>query len=442
MKSKITLIGAGSAFAINIVETLDSAVFDNFEFVLNDINSENLNRAEKAVRDVAKKLDLKVKISSDPNLESSLVDASYVIIACERDRYNYWIKDIEIPAKHGVVQATGENGGPGGLIHSMRNINMMMPIVAAIEEMCPDAWVLNLTNPMSVLCTYFRKYSSIKYAGFCHQVHGSVGVMSEQLGFQPGDLEVISGGINHLNWLFDVRKKGSSRSYMDEFVTAIQSSEWWLKKFDNAPEHMFSLEVFKTFGMYPIGYDNHICEYLSFFYEQSEWNNKGVEPLIDSVLRPQVARGRSTMEAQHLMGPDATKYPFPRNANHPHYRESVCPLIHALETNTPLYIDAMVGENKGAISNLPSDAIVDRPVVVTGGQVRSVYVGELPPGPREICRRQIALHEMIVQATVEGDETLAVQALCLDPYVRSLTQARAIWKEFRSEYAECLSSFD
>lgn len=106
-----------------------------------------------------------------------------------------------------------------------------------------------------------------------------------------------------------------------------------------------------------------------------------------------------------------------------------------------MYLDACVGFNHGAASNLPADAIVDRPVVVIGGDIRSVHVGELPPGPAEICRRQIALHEMVVKATVEGDAALAVQALCLDPYVCSITQARAIWNDYYKEYKKYLPTF-
>lgn len=439
---KIAMIGAGSAFTVNVAETLDHPIFADAEFWLMDLDENRLQLAQKAITPILSSLDHPIFPNGTTRLTPALEGADYVIISCEQNRYKNWIKDIEIPEKHGVMQVTGENGGPGGMIHAMRNINMLMPIVAEMERVCPNAWLLNLTNPMSILVTYLTRYTSIRNIGFCHQVHGCVGVIAEQLGYEPGELEVVSGGVNHLNWLFDIRRRNSRESFLNEFVQAIRTSKWWKENLPFHPEHVFSLEIFDTFGMYPIGYDNHICEYFSCFYEKSEWEEKGFASLVERRLRPQVQSARTTLEAQHLMGgAGGRKYPFPQNPHDPYYRESLSPMMVALETNQATYFEAMVGPNHGAISNLPDDAIVDRPVVVTGGEVRSVHVGTLPPGPLEVVRRQVALHEMIAKATVEGDEKLAVQALCLDPYVKSITQAKAIWKDFRAEYAPYLPSF-
>jgi alpha-galactosidase len=126
---------------------------------------------------------------------------------------------------------------------------------------------------------------------------------------------------------------------------------------------------------------------------------------------------------------------------HPYYAEKPCGAIEALETNDPLYLDAINIVNHGGISNLPEDAIVDIPAVIAGGAARGIHVGELPIGPMELCRRQITIHEMIAKAAHEGDAQLVEQALCLDPYVRSITQARRIWEDFRKEFREELPMF-
>ncbi|MCG2659094.1 MAG: hypothetical protein L6437_02460, partial [Kiritimatiellae bacterium] len=382
-------------------------------------------------------------------LEKALEGCDYVIASCEINRNPLWLTDIEIPERYGVQQYLGENGGPGGQIHAMRNIGLFMPIVKAMERICPNAWLLNFTNPESILLTYFLKYTRIKSAGFCHQVHGVMGVIAEMLGFPPGELECVSVGINHLNWLFDLRRRSTGKSYLKEFEARIRKSKYWAENHPERflPSQQFSLEVFKTFGMYPIGYDEHILEYMSFFYEPHEWKDHGFKILFkDYYLKKQIAEKSNpidyAMELQHLMGRQvAGKPPFPRDHFAPYYREAPCAVVCALETNKLLYLDACVGFNHGAAANLPDDAIVDRPVVVIGGDIRSVHVGELPPGPAEICRRQIALHEMVVKATVEGDALLATQALCLNPYVRSITQARAIWNDYYKEYKKYLPTF-
>jgi alpha-galactosidase len=275
-----------------------------------------------------------------------------------------------------------------------------------------------------------------------------MGVVAEMLGFTPGELQVMSVGVNHLNWLVDLRRRSTGRSYLKEFETRIQKSKYWTENHPEKilPQQKFSLEVWKTFGTYPIGYDDHIIEYLPFFYQRDEWETNGFRHTFkEELIRSIAAKAKSldqSVKMQHLMGKQAAgKPPFPRDPTDAYYKEAPGLVIAAMESNTPLYLDAVVGFNHGACPNLPYDAIVDRPALVVGGDIRSLHVGELPMGPAEICRRQIALHEMIVKAAVDGDAALAVQALCLDPYVRSINQARAIWADYYREYHDYLPTF-
>lgn len=441
-KLKIAMLGAGSGFVMSVAkELLDHELFNGGEFVLQDVSEERLQAAEAVVSDILKSsTKICIKLTATTDRKKALEGCDYVITSCEMNRYANWVKDLRIPAKHGAHQVKGENGGPGGMIHAMRNICMYREILADMEAICPDAWLMNFTNPMSILCTYFKNYSPIKALGFCHQVHGSFGVIAEQLGMQPGELEVISGGINHLNWLFDIRKKGTRESCLPEFLDKVRNSKYWKERFEAVPLQMFTLETLNTFNMYPVGYDDHMIEYLPFFWEESEWKEHHYESLA-GFYENLAAKKTHTLETQRLLGKEFINPPFPVNPDHPYYAEKPCQVIVALETNTPAYFDAINIVNHGAISNLPADAIVDVPGIAIGGQVRSIYVGELPIGPMEICRRQITLHEMIARAAHEGDDSLAVQALCLDPYVRSLSQARNIWADFRKEYHDSLTTF-
>ena len=293
---------------------------------------------------------------------------------------------------------------------------------------------------MSTICTYFKNYTKVKTVGFCHQVHGSFGVVAEMLGFAPGELEVITAGVNHFNWLFDVRLKGTGKSFMKEFLERVHNSPYWREKFDNVPQQTFTLELLDVFGMYPVGYDEHIVEYTSCFYEPDEWGKHGFKSL-RGFYEKKISEGTRTLEDQQNAEKNNVFPPFPKDPHHPYYAENPCRVISALETNTPCYIDAVNIVNHGAVGNLPADAILDLPALVIGGAVRSIHVGDLPPGPCELSRRQVALHEMIAQAAVEGDDGLVLQALCLDPYIRSITQAKNIWREFRELYREDLTNF-
>ncbi len=442
---KITMIGAGSGFVINIARELtEYESLKDTRFVLMDTDTNRLKKAEKEVRQILSSKSLKIEVSSTTDLTEAVKNSSYIITSCEQNRYPNWIKDIEIPQRHGVEQFTGENGGPGGIIHAMRNISMFMPIIEEITKHAPEAWVLNFTNPMSFISTYFKKYTSVNYLGFCHQVHGSFGVIAEMLGYEPGELEVITGGINHFSWLFDIRKKGTSGSFMEEFLSKVGNSTYWHKIRENVPFQKFTLEILNVFESYCVGYDDHIAEYLPFFHTKDEWEKEGYEGILTRRLKPTVQKGDSakTLESMTLLPEARSKtIPFPADDTHPYYAEKPCAVIDALETNSPLYLDAINIVNHGSIDNLPSDAIVDIPAVIVGGKARGIHVGELPAGPMELCRRQITIHEMTAEAVHKGNEKLVIQALSLDPYVNSLTQARKIWKDFKKEYIDYLPTF-
>ncbi len=437
-KLKISMLGAGSGFVLSVAkELVENKEFGGCSFVVMDIAEDRLKAAEEAVAEIFSDSGTRIELSSTLSRAEALEGADYVISSCEINRYENWVNDLRIPARFGAHQVKGENGGPGGMIHAIRNIAMFQDILSDMTKLCPGALLLNFTNPMSILCTYFKNYSPVRTLGFCHQVHGSFGVIAEMLGFAPGRLEVVSAGINHLNWLFDIRLKGSGESFLEEFLMKVRRSKFWREKLDGVPPQKFTLEILNTFNMYPIGYDDHIIEYLPFFWEPEEWEEHGFESLADSYDNL-AGNKEHTLETQRLLGKEYKKPPFPEDPDHPYYAEKPCRVIKALETNEPLYIDSIVIKNNGAIGNLPAEAIVDAPAIAVGGGVRSVHVGELPIGPMEICRRQITLHEMIARAAHEGDDSLAVQALCLDPYVRSISQARNIWDAFRKEYRDYL----
>ena len=442
-KTSISMIGAGSGFVISVARELAiSEALQDATFTVMDVDLERARKAEQEVRKILDEKESAVKLKATTSIEEALDGANYVIASCEIQRYEFWMKDVEIPERHGVCQVLGENGGPGGQIHAMRSVSNFMPLLASMERYCPEAWLMNFSNPMSVLCTYFKNYSKIRALGFCHQVHGSFGVIAEMLGMEPGELQVITGGVNHFNWLMDIRRRGTSESYMREFLSQVRQSKYWHENVDRVPEQRFTLEVLETFGAYPVGYDGHIIEYIPFFYERDEWEAKGYKSMAGT-LKKWLGMGEDgkALEAMTIEGGWVRNPPFPRDNDHPYYAEKPCEVIEALETNTPTYLDAVNIVNHGSIDNLPDDAIVDIPALVVGGEARGIHVGELPIGCMELCRRQITLHEMIARAVHEGDEKLAVQALCLDPYVRSITQARNIWADFREEYADYLPTF-
>ena len=451
MSHRITMIGAGSVgFSLAIArELVDSDLLRDSTFALMDIDEVRLRESETRLRKFVADQGAPLAIEATTDRREALAGAEFIVTSYAPDRYGLWLKDIEIPERHGVYVLQGENGGPTGCVHALRNITIMMGIVADVKEICPRAWIMNFTNPMSMLCTYLHRHTPIRSIGFCHQVHGSFGVVAEMLGLEPGELQPVSAGINHMNFLLDVRRRSSGESCMTWFLDAVHKSPYWKKVHEFIPEQIFTLEFLGAFGIYPVGYDNHICEYLPFFYSKDEWEELGYHTTKERVLqfletggRPDAAEAAGTVddvEVQRILGKG--KFPFPKDPEGPYYRESPVKVMEALLTGREACFDALVVPNNGCVSNLPHDAIVDIPAVVAGGRPRGMDVGELPFFAAELCRRQIGIHELIAEAAVTGERRLLLEALCLDPYVRGLTTARKIMEDYLAEYRDYLPQF-
>ena len=443
MGIKISMIGAGSiGFSSSVAkEMAASKTLHGTEFMLMDIDEERLNTSLRNVREIIRAANAKINVTATLDRREALTDCNYLITSCEKERIKFWKQDILIPEKHGVNQIMGENGGPGGTIHALRNITLFMDIAADMQKYCPDAWMMNFTNPMSFVCTYMQKYSGIRTVGLCHQIHGSFGVVAEMLGMEPGDLQVVAAGINHLAWLMDIRKKGTKTSFMKEFTELVRKSEHWHKNQEAIPSQIFTLDILKAFGVYPVGYDDHISEYFHCFYDRQGWESLDYESKLSHLDKFEKNSPSGKLSDKERMELSTVKYPFPKNPEDPYYQEKACTIIEALETNTPTYLDSSVIVNHGAIENLPADAVVDIPSMVLGGEVRPIHIGKLPTAAAEICRRQITVHELTVEAAATGDRGKLLQAFALDPYTHSLKQAGNILEDFLDFYKVELPQF-
>ena len=155
MSYKIAMIGAGSAgFSLAIArELVASPILKSSTFVLMDIDSDRLARSEARIKSLVAQMDTPLKIESTLDRRAALAGAHFVVTSYAPHRLEFWAKDIEIPLSHGLELMLGENGGPAGSVHALRNITIMMGIAEDIKELCPDAWLMNFTNPMSMLCT-------------------------------------------------------------------------------------------------------------------------------------------------------------------------------------------------------------------------------------------------------------------------------------------------
>jgi len=377
-------------------------------------------------------------IEHTPDRTRALPGAEFVITSIAVNRDELWRLDFAIPLRHGIKQVLGENGGPGGLSHSLRNIPIILAIARDMERLCPGALLLNFSNPESRLCLAVSRCTGLRFVGLCHGIGMGYDSVGRLLGLPPADVEGIAAGLNHFAWFLQLRR----RSTGEDLYPLLRSRE---------PEHdpaflPLTRRLFRTFGLYPHPSDDHIGEYLAYAWELCGLEGYNFD-----------AADRSRQQAwARLVRMAAGEEPVPlpegaagsarnrRHADRPRLRPSgefAFPIIAAALANRHDFIDAVNIRNHGLIDNLPSWAVVEVPALAGADGLRGVRVGPLPAGVAALVNTQAHVQDLVVEAAVHGSRQLALQALLADPVVPSLEAAEKTLDELLAVHAPYLPQF-
>ncbi len=217
-KPKIVLVGAGShSFGLMMLKDLmDTPELHGSQVVLVDIAADKLERMTRLAQRLNEIWQADLKISSTTDRCEVLPGADIVVTSVERKHYELWQLDISIPEKHGCRHLYGENGGPGGMFHTLRQIPLLMEIARDMERLCPDAWLLNLSNPESRLCLAVSRYTKVKNVGICLGAYITQNNLAHVLGLKQNDIDIKVSGINHCHWVMDVRRTGTGEDLYPE----------------------------------------------------------------------------------------------------------------------------------------------------------------------------------------------------------------------------------
>ena len=458
--TNITVIGAGSAsFGENtLAAIMRSKKLQGSRLALVDRNAQSLDIVYRLANRLNKEWDSNFSISAHANHKDALDGANFVVSAIEvGPREELWKSDYEITLKYGVHQPYAENGGPGGFIHTARNIMPLMEIVRDMEQACPDAWFINFTNPMVRICDAVNRHSKIKVVGLCHQIYtgyAMVGVaLAKELGIQvPEGLEgmhadalqhplqqmvmhqtvplidIRAAGTNHFSWIISVHDKRTG----EDLYPLLR------KRFFELDEKFEPLtrRIFRDFGLFPIPGDTHLCEYLPWMSDPitkpwDKFNLRLYDWEMMAGLRDfsldrlsEMANGNMTIDG--LLDADS---------------EGALEMIENIAYAGNHYHLAANLPNAGQIANLPLDAIVETPVMVDGAGIHPVHVGALPEPVAELCRRELMTAQLSVDAAVEGNYKKALQCLLLDPVICDLDSAKLILDDYLKTYKEHLPQF-
>lgn len=430
--TKIVLIGAGSvSFGPGTLSDLFAAreALRGSTIVLVDINAESLRVVEEVARRMNEAVGAPFTIQATTDRLTALPGAEFVIIAVAVQRNARWRLDFEIPLKHGVKQVLGENGGPGGLFHAMRNIPIILEICRDIEALCPDALVLNFSNPEGRLCLAATRYTNLQFVGLCHGIGMAQAVISHALDIPAYALDPKAAGLNHFTWILDLRRKDTGEDLYPAFRQAMaakweeveQRVGWGVK---------LSRYLMDTFGYWPSPSDDHVGEYLGYAWEYcglDGYDFDGADHHGEELWQRLRRKAAGEEPVDDLLA---------RRTG-----EIAVPIITGVLGNTHQYELAVNVPNHGFIPNLPDWAIVEVPAIIDATGVHGVPVGPLPEPIAAMCRAQIAIIDRVVEVGVHGDRNAALQALLLDPTVSSISQAEAILDELLDVHKDLLPQF-
>ena len=354
-------------------------------------------------------------------------------------------------------QPYAENGGPGGFAHAARNVRPVLEIARDMEQICPQAWFINFTNPMVRICDLLNRHTKIKTVGLCHQVfigYNFAGmILAKDLGIDVPDgitgmqadimehaarehvlhqvlplVDIRAAGTNHFSWILSIRRRDTG-----EDLYPLLRQRW--ETFNPTFEPL-TRRIYDAFGLFPVPGDTHLCEYLPWVSDPvtKPWDKYNIRlydwdafaTMRDFSLNRLESMADGVMPIDALLDTDS---------------EGALEMIENIVGAGTHYHLAANLPNVGQISNLPLGATVETPVVVDGDGIHPVHVGALPEAIAELCRRELVVAQLGIDAAVEGDRQKALQCLLLDPVITDIETAKLVLDDYLTTYKQHLPQF-
>lgn len=451
-KMKISLIGAGSiSFALGALQdmVLSKRLRNEvkLEIALMDVVLEHVQRTYKYATDMFVAFDHSAKIWQTTNLKDALADSDFVIVAIEVERYHYWSQDFHIPRNYGSKQIYGENGGPGSIFHTLRNLGPMLEIAKTMERVSPTAWFINYTNPEAKLVEALSKLTKIKIVGLCHGLDMGIHQLGEILEMNHKDIAVEGGGLNHFGFFTKIWNKNTGEDLYPLFHEKEKQANR-LAKFDH---FCLSRTMYHLYGYYPYPGTNHCGEYLSWagdFYagltlqfrydplREKLWEEGSRTPdfiysadgysIDQELFNANNANGTKEDQVAHW-SEEAYKF---KKENVNRSEEYAISIIEAIFFNEEIHLNSVNLPNNGAIKGLPDDMVVETQAIVNGEGIKLLpLTTPLPTAIIGAIHLQGIIHKLIIEAFEEGSKTKLMQAVLLDPFAPSYYQAAAMIDE-------------
>jgi alpha-galactosidase len=396
---RIAFIGAGSVEFTRdlLVDILSFPELAGSQIALHDIDEERLQTAEAVARWTSRRLDASVEIEAHSDRRRALDGADYAINMIQVGGHAATLLDFEIPARHGLRQTIGDTLGIGGIFRALRTIPVMLSIGADMAELCPEALLLNYTNPMAMLCQAYAQGSPHRrIVGLCHSVQHTTRTMADYVGVPFEEIAFLGAGVNHQAFILRFERDGEDLyPRLAERVAT-----------DPELQRHVRVDMYRRLGYFPTESSEHSAEYLPWYMHDDDAIERFRVPVGEYVRRSE----ENLVEYERLRDALARgdELDLERSLEY-------APLIvHSIETGVERVIYGNV-PNDGLIDALPAGACVEVPCLVDRTGVRPTRVGGLPPQCAALNRTFLNVVDLTVRAALEGSREHMVQAALLDP---------------------------
>lgn len=432
---KITFMGAGSTvFAKNVLgDCMVTPSLQDAVYALYDIDAERLEDSRAMLENINRNNGGKATIQAFLGVEqrkAALQGAAFVVNAIQVGGYEpCTVTDFEIPKRYGLRQTIADTLGIGGIFRALRTIPVMLDFARDMEEVCPDAWLLNYTNPMSMLTGAMLRATGVKTVGLCHSVQVCASGLMEGLGMDYDEsVQWKIAGINHMAWLLEI-SRGGQDLYPEIKRRAAARTD---KHTD-----MVRYEIMKRFGYYVTESSEHNAEYMPYFIKSR------YPEIIDDLNIPLDEYPRRCIKQIQDWKDMREQLVQDTNLTHARTHEYASYIMEAMVTNRPYKIGGNV-LNAGLIPNLPDKACVEVPCLVDASGVTPCYVGDLPTQCAALNQMNINVHLMTIEAALTRKKEAVYQAAMLDPHTAaelSLDDIRALCDDLFEAHGDWLPQY-
>lgn len=438
MSKKFAFIGSGSLeFTRDLVrDILTFEAFQDCEIALMDIDSKRLAYSKKAVEKIIAGGHYQAKVFATQNRREALKDADGVLITILQGGVEVWRHDVEIPKKYGVDLCVGDTRGPAGIFRFLRTAPVMLDIIRDAEELCPNAIVLNYTNPMALLCGFLQRQTKMNVTGLCHSVQGTAEMLAGFIGAKPDDISYTCAGINHQ--AFYLKLDWNGKDALPLLKKAV------LEKPEVAAEEPVRTEMFLNLGYYPTESSGHNSEYNAWFRKRPDLIEKycthgtGWNPGTYAYILDEYFERENTWEIEFQKMLDEKDVDLKRGDE---YASNIFNAVFG--DHTPFEFNGNL-RNFGLIDNLPAGACVEVPVLASRSGIRPFHVGSLPDNLAILINTSSRCEELAIDGAIEGDPWKIFQAVLFDPLssaVLSMAEIKQMVQEMLDKNKEYLPYF-